>query len=250
MHKAICLLLILPSIIGCSSLDVHPIDSSDAKGIPFYLPRQDFVIEELGFDEKGEPAEIKPRQISLVTGSDQSRAWRVVNAPHWFADSKFTVERAQNGTLKSITGESTDQIVPTVTQLAAMAAAAAAFDARTDEELRAQQQAEESLIRDLEALSHSKPPRAEQVKHIETALDLVRARIAAIKAEGKTEQSKGTKVSMRTPVVPTTMTSVESAVADSKSIPAGEVRVYLVPVQLDATRPSDPCPPAQTIQTP
>ena len=192
-------LVVFALVLGaCSSLHVRPLNHEDARGIPFYLPRQDFVIEELGFDDAGKWVGGEERQISLVRGADESRAWRVANAPHWLADSKFTLERQGNSVLKSVTGDAKDQIVPTVTQLAAVATAVAgALDAG---ELAAQRAAERALIAELTDVSKGGGAKERRIKEIEQALGLVRARIAELEAAGK--KKAGTRVSRRTPTQP------------------------------------------------
>lgn len=222
------------ALSACSSLHVRPLNHEDARGIPFYLPRQDFVIEELGFDDGGKWVGGEGRQVSLVRGADESRAWRVANAPHWLADSKFTLERQGNGVLKSVTGDAKDQIVPTVTQLAAVATAVArALDAG---ELAAQRAAEQALIAELSNVSRGGGAKERRIKEIEQALGLVRARIAELEAAGK--KKAGTRVSRRTLIQPIPMDSMADVDADLKGKPMAkeEVRVYVVPVQPRAQR--------------
>jgi hypothetical protein len=235
-QRAIFTAFLTMLMASCSSLHVRPIDDPDARGIPFYLPRQSIVLEELGFDENGKIAQVVDRRVAIVTGPDLERGWRVANAPHWFANSKFSIERSTGGVVSTVSGEVEDQLVETVVELAKISAslaggiAMAPLEAGALNELPVQEAIERALLLELQSLSQSTGPKASQAEKIEKALAQVRSRIAGIKAE-RSKKSKGVNVSKRSVITPVFMRSFEDIEKDLEEIPDGALRVYIAPVK-------------------
>jgi HEPN domain-containing protein len=97
------------------------------------LPRQDFVITELGIDEKGNPTSDIQLRVELVTRADLSRGYLVRNSPTPFANSEFEIVRDVQGKLVNLSARSEDKTKETVEALISLAVKAAAFAGAANE---------------------------------------------------------------------------------------------------------------------
>jgi hypothetical protein len=123
-------LLALTLVSGCSSLEVArmPHDpKAAAEGVPYYPPRQDFVVTELGFDENGKPTPNITLTVDLVTRPDLEHGYLIRNSPGPFTSTEFSVTRDAQGRLLAVSGKVEDKTLETVTALASLVVKAAAF---------------------------------------------------------------------------------------------------------------------------
>lgn len=123
-------LLALTLASGCSSLKVTRMPSkptAEADGIPYYPPRQDFVITELGLDENGKPTPNITLKVDLVTRPDTAHGYLIQNSPGPFTSTEFSVTRDAQGRLLAVSGKVEDKTLETVTALASLVVKAAAF---------------------------------------------------------------------------------------------------------------------------
>ena len=166
--------------------------SSANRGVPFYLPRQDFVVTEFGLDKKNNPVQDKPLQVSLITRPDPGRAFLVKNSPAIFSASEFSIMRDSHGRITSVSAVSDEKALETIQALASLVvevAGVAALHVKTkealQEELDLQKATEKNLIDQLKtAVDPAK------VKEIQEALTLTRAAIKELEDEIEQNEAK------------------------------------------------------------
>jgi hypothetical protein len=158
---------------GCSTLKVTKLpanpnqltaqEKKNLNGVPYYLPRQDFVVTELGYDENGKPAANKVLKVDLVTRPDLAQGYTIVNSPGPFSTGEFEISRDVQGRLLTISAKSEDKTAETITALASFVIKAAAFagkevdDAETVDDLQ-------TLYRDRLGKKNALEARIEELK--------------------------------------------------------------------------------------
>ncbi len=254
---SLVLIVIMVVLVGCtSSLKVRP-DSSDAKGVPFYLLEHNFVVNDLGFDEEGKSAKTLGQKVDFITRPDPTRRFRILNDAAGFTDTEFNVVRDIQGGLTSVTGGVIDRTFDTIQALASTVKSAAAFAAKgteLEEKLKTKnpefanlRKLEQALLDDLEAVSKTKPDpanpaaRAERVEKIEKALGVVRARLQEIKVAAEPKPGTMKSYSRLAPVDlikhcrPADADHVQRLAKASKTVGPDQVLVVIIPADLPAT---------------
>jgi hypothetical protein len=226
---AVCLLV--PA--GCfSKLEVARLErcgrSGLRDGIPFYLPQQEFVVTELGLQESGALAPIRPLEVSLVTRGDPERAFLLRNSPGLFSGSEFSLARDEQGVLAAVSATSDEKTVEHAEALASLVVGAAAAAATAEErerlesELAVQRAAAARLIRELETAE------VDRVRLIQLALANTHKRVQEIEALLRS-QPLGERPSATREVSVEVAASTAAARERSKGIPARRITAYLIP---------------------
>ncbi len=85
-------------------------DLGDAKGIPYTLPRTEFIPK---------PVEGKPGQYELVITPvpDPDQRYSLRTAPAWFADVNFDMKLGDSGSLAEVGATQTERVVSTITAI-------------------------------------------------------------------------------------------------------------------------------------
>lgn len=113
---------------GCSNLSVTEMPKdphSKVDGVPYYPLCQDFVVSELGLDDKGNPTPAVTWKIDLVTRPDYERGYLIRNSPTWFSKTDFSVTRDAKGGTLAVGASVDDQTLETVSALASFVTSAA-----------------------------------------------------------------------------------------------------------------------------
>ena len=241
-------------LAGCtSSLKVRP-DSSDAKGVPFYLLEHNFLVNDLGFNEEGKSVKTLGQKVDFITRADPTRRFRILNNTAGFTDTEFSVARDAQGGLTSVTGGVTDRTFETIQALASTVKSAAAFAALSTEldeklkkgnpEFASLKTLEHALLEDLEAVSKTKPDpanlaaRAERVEKIEKALGVVRARLQEIKVAAEPKAGTMKSYSRLAPVDlikhcrPADADHVQRLAKASQTVGPDQVLLVIIPADL------------------